>query len=603
MDTAGNVEGFRETVFTLCFRVLRHRQDAEDACQEVLLKIARHGSGETSAWVHQIALRTAIDHRRAKLRRSRREAVAAEQVPAVAGDAEATIAEALSELPEEDRTLLVDHFFARKTLRALADERGCSEPAVWKRVEKGKERLRKVLLAAAPAAVVALESFLEASPTRPGPLRLALAVGVPAVIVAGIAMIGFARRTDEPLPALRIGTRPSPTAVAVDVRVLPQAAPANPELQPAAPAEIPPWPYELPPRHWSEAKRAAWFKLERTRLDLSADSRLFHEILADVSTRSGIPIRLAPDVPVPDKPVTFKVKDLIVRNTVKLLMSQFELDYDLDVDGTLWIRSLAGGPLDPDPRFHEIAAARAGLDQAIRTMEGGKQGAGPDPLWTAIRSKEIDLGPGTYRLLDLVDLLRETSGQNLHISGIELPALDPETGRSEREAMRRYMDLQRQGSASSADLDRLEQELSRLGRETRKKTPQRPFAGGRRSMEAHLEELSRVWEIGWFPTDGVLLITPSDKAAEGMAQAREEQRMYAEAAARLQQPLLGSAPRAVFQLADALSRETGLPVIPSEKAWTAPISTGGATWKAVLESLPAQGFRWILVKQTVYIDR
>ena len=90
MDTIGGVDrllgNHRETVFALCLQVLRHRQDAEHACQEALLKIARRGPGEVdparlAGWVHQVALRTAIDHHRAKVRRKAREDKAAEQVP------------------------------------------------------------------------------------------------------------------------------------------------------------------------------------------------------------------------------------------------------------------------------------------------------------------------------------------------------------------------------------------------------------------------------------------------------------------------------------------------------------------------------------------
>lgn len=58
MDTARGMERLlgnqKELVFALCFRVLRHRQDAEDACQETLLKLARQYStwrrGSKDCW-------------------------------------------------------------------------------------------------------------------------------------------------------------------------------------------------------------------------------------------------------------------------------------------------------------------------------------------------------------------------------------------------------------------------------------------------------------------------------------------------------------------------------------------------------------------------
>ncbi len=614
MNTVVNGEGFRETVFALCFRVLRHRQDAEDACQETLLKLARHGPGDgdparLSAWVHQVALRTAIDHRRANLRRRARE----EQVAENAGTAEAEsalpIAEALASLPEEERTLLVEHFFARKTLRVLADERGCSEPAVWKRVEKGKKHLRKVLMAAAPAAVAGMSGFLEAWEERPAgwtPWGVATAAVVPAVIVAGVALLGFSRRED-PAPLLRIGSRPAPAAVAFDVRTLPTAktAPALPST-PSAPATIPPYPYELPPRHWPEPKREAWLRLERTKMELSAENRLLHEITEELSQRSGVPIRLAPEAPVPTGPMTFKVKDLILKNCLKLLLSQPSLDYDLGPDGTVWLRPAEGAVWEPDPRFDEIWAARAGLDGAIRAMDGGKTGSAPDPLWGTLRAKVFDIPPGQYGLMGLVDRMRQGSELNFHITQVTQPLGDPDLETQEAMLLRHLMTLEQNGSTERTVLERkaLDAELAAVRSAQRKAgSGRRPFAGGRKALEDHLQDFSAIWNVGWAPRDGVFLILDPDRAVEELARAREEHRKYLAAAARLEQPRIGAAPGSVFRLADALCRETGLRVVPSENAWPVSIPATGSTWKSVLDELPGLGLRWVLSDGTVYIDR
>ena len=69
MDASRLVGEHKGVVFTICLQVLRHRQDAEDACQEALLKIARRmpDVADPAAWIQRVALRTAIDHRRARL--------------------------------------------------------------------------------------------------------------------------------------------------------------------------------------------------------------------------------------------------------------------------------------------------------------------------------------------------------------------------------------------------------------------------------------------------------------------------------------------------------------------------------------------------------
>lgn len=137
----------------------------------------------------------------------------------------------------------------------------------------------------------------------------------------------------------------------------------------------------------------------------------------------------------------------------------------------------------------------------------------------------------------------------------------------------------------------------------REQTPRRPYPGGRKTLEAHLEELARAWGVGFVPKEGIFLIVAADRAAEEMSRARQAHRAEVAAAERLGQAVLAPAPVAIFQLAEALSRDTGLAVVPSEKAWAARIPAAGETWKNILEALPAHGFRWLLKDQTVYIDR
>jgi len=65
------VERFERPVLALCLRMLRHRQDAEDAAQESLLRVCRHlgawdGARSLLPWVLAIAgnrCRTALERR------------------------------------------------------------------------------------------------------------------------------------------------------------------------------------------------------------------------------------------------------------------------------------------------------------------------------------------------------------------------------------------------------------------------------------------------------------------------------------------------------------------------------------------------------------
>ena len=615
MNTAGGVERLlgthKDTVFALCLRVLRHRQDAEDACQETLLKVARHGPvggdpARLTAWIHQCALRTAIDLRRSRLRRKAREDRVAAVAPADAADAEAAVAEALAELPDEERTLLVDHFFGRKTLRVLADERGCSEPAVWKRVEKGKEHLRKVLMAAVPSAVGALSGFLEAAeaPSRWTPWRVAVTTVVPALVVAVLATLGMTKRREQTAPPAATARVESSAAVS-EAEKPKDAAGLVPSPPPPAEAAVavPPYPYELPPRHWPEAKRAAWAKLDRMCFSITAENALLHEVLDDLSTRAAVSIRLAPDLPVPVSRLTFKAKDLLLRNCLKLLLSQYGFVFDFGPDGTLWIRSAEGAPPDPDPRFDAVASARAGLNQAVRLMDGGKSGAEPDRIVAALRAKEFFVPPGEYGLWKLVDRFRVEADVNFHLL-VDFSTRDPENERLARDEAIRTLKELHERARSDAEKTACLAQMRRLMKESpMPEPPRRTFQGGHRTLEGHLQELSTAWGVGWAPMDGVVGILDPEKAVTERSRAEHQHRALAAAGARLQQPVAGTMPTQIYQLAEGLSRETGLKVVPSEKAWSATIPASGTSWQQILDGLSALGFRWILQNETVYIDR
>jgi RNA polymerase sigma-70 factor (ECF subfamily) len=109
------VETFQQQVFTLCLRMLRQRQDAEDAAQESLLRAVKYlpswnSSQPLAPWVLKIAsnrCRTALA-RRAKTPRSTDLAVqpAARSAAPTLGLAE-ELQSAIDELSENQRTCFV----------------------------------------------------------------------------------------------------------------------------------------------------------------------------------------------------------------------------------------------------------------------------------------------------------------------------------------------------------------------------------------------------------------------------------------------------------------------------------------------------------------
>ena len=63
------VRHYQRMVYTVCFRVLRNAQDAEEATQDSFVKAYQHlagfgGNAKFSTWLYSIAYRTAISHGR-----------------------------------------------------------------------------------------------------------------------------------------------------------------------------------------------------------------------------------------------------------------------------------------------------------------------------------------------------------------------------------------------------------------------------------------------------------------------------------------------------------------------------------------------------------
>ena len=77
------VERFRPRVWRLCFRLMGNEQDANDAAQEVFVRLFLHrtrfeGRSSYATWVHAVAVRTCLGLRRGRSRRQRHESAGSE---------------------------------------------------------------------------------------------------------------------------------------------------------------------------------------------------------------------------------------------------------------------------------------------------------------------------------------------------------------------------------------------------------------------------------------------------------------------------------------------------------------------------------------------
>jgi len=128
-------------VYGTCLRILGDEALAADATQETFFQLLRNAktvSGSVSSWLHKVATGKSVDLIRRDSRRRGREAKYADTKKLEIEkweDLSAYIDEAMDELDDQSREILIMHFFENKTMAAIADETGVSQPTISRRVE------------------------------------------------------------------------------------------------------------------------------------------------------------------------------------------------------------------------------------------------------------------------------------------------------------------------------------------------------------------------------------------------------------------------------------------------------------------------------------
>src|ERR1051326_4205248 len=136
------LRALQDSVYTLCRQVLPRTHDAEDAAQKVFCELLQvlptfEAADNLRAWLYRAALLTALNLKRSERRRLTRERARPSEDAALPSDADVeAIHEHVAHLPGDLRTLVVRHYFERRTLAELADLDHCSSVAIWKRLQK-----------------------------------------------------------------------------------------------------------------------------------------------------------------------------------------------------------------------------------------------------------------------------------------------------------------------------------------------------------------------------------------------------------------------------------------------------------------------------------
>ena len=155
-----DAEAFRELtvrhsamVHSVSARILRDASSAEDIAQECFQRLAVDSDPRAvrslAGWLFRVATNLSLNELRARGRRRERElAAAAERERSKHPDwseIRTHVDEALAELPDESRTVLVLHFIENRTHASIARDLGVSRGTVTYRIQRGLERVRRAL--------------------------------------------------------------------------------------------------------------------------------------------------------------------------------------------------------------------------------------------------------------------------------------------------------------------------------------------------------------------------------------------------------------------------------------------------------------------------
>src|SRR5262245_48114117 len=145
-------------VLRTCMRLVGNVHEAEDVLQAVFLVLAQRPEtvrGSLGGWLHEVARRTGCKVVRARVRRNRHEAAAAQQTAArQAGvavvergpDLQQDLDDALARLPTRLREAVILRYLEGREQEDAARQAGCPRTTLVARSTEGLNRLRTMLI-------------------------------------------------------------------------------------------------------------------------------------------------------------------------------------------------------------------------------------------------------------------------------------------------------------------------------------------------------------------------------------------------------------------------------------------------------------------------
>ena len=189
--STGDAHAFRELVqahgamvHATALRVTRDAAEAQDVAQETFLELARKAGGITqsvAAWLHRVAWNRACDAVRRESTRKRVEEAMAEvwhtDREATWPDIEPHVDDALNELSNELREVLVLYFLEGRTQAEVARHLGKNQATVSRAIERGIVAMREALRSRGVIAGAGLAALFTAQSAQAMPVAVQVSLG------------------------------------------------------------------------------------------------------------------------------------------------------------------------------------------------------------------------------------------------------------------------------------------------------------------------------------------------------------------------------------------------------------------------------------------
>ncbi len=140
------VDIYADMLFRICFVMLKNENDAEDAVQNIFLKYIYKAPEFESrehekAWLIKVATNQCRDMKRFSMRHNHSDIT---KIQTSVTDPESCgIIEALMDIPEKFRIVLILYYVEGYTVKDIADIIGRSESAAKMRLQKGRKLLEE----------------------------------------------------------------------------------------------------------------------------------------------------------------------------------------------------------------------------------------------------------------------------------------------------------------------------------------------------------------------------------------------------------------------------------------------------------------------------